>query len=654
MFRKILIANRGEIVLRIAAAAESLGIAVAGIYSENEKDSYWVRKLPEAYSLGDGIIADTYLDIEKIISVAERCKADAIHPGYGFLAENPSFARACFTHQIVFIGPSPEILELTGNKLAARNIAASLGIPVIKSFTGSGSELINQKESFTYPLIVKAVFGGGGKGMRLVYAPDEMEHAVHLASSEALLYFGDERIFVEQYMDKVRHIEIQLIADMQGHIIHLFDRECSLQRRHQKIIEEAPANVDIRIKEDLYHAAISFARNIGYTNAGTVEFLVDEAGNFHFLEMNPRIQVEHGITEMITGIDIVKEQIWIAEGNPLSILGQKISAKGHSIEARIYAEDPESDFIPAPGKIFAFVPPEMEGIRLDTAIESRSEISASYDPMIAKIMVHEQTREEAIKKIAWAIDHFAITGIRHNLSLLQQIFADNDFQHQKTSTQFLETKTTTYLENILTHRRKINSHHLLIAASLLVLGKNNDSESLWNHYWRNVYQIRFRFENRILEADFQKTGNGYHFYINEHVYNVSEIVIEWHAIHFNIDHETVKLYYLPEDDGLIELSDGHVHFYISRFFLPSQLSFPKADAETGSEHASLIVAPHPGTILDIKVAEGQIIKEGDHLMTIESMKLENTILALHSGMIKKINIKKGDKVKKNEPLVYLQ
>ncbi len=652
-FHKILIANRGEIVLRVAASAGNMGIPVAGIFADNDRESEWLKKIPESYSLGEGAISDTYLNIEKIISIALKCGANAIHPGYGFLAENPSFAQACADANITFIGPAPEVLRLTGDKLEARKVAISLGIPVPESYTGSVSEILKRKSTFKYPVMVKAVYGGGGKGMRLVRSPEELEQAIDITSSEAILYFGDERIYLEQYIDHVRHIEVQLLADLHGNIMHLFDRECSLQRRHQKIIEEAPSCLDQSIKELIYSAALAMGQHIGYTHAGTIEFLVNEQGDFSFLEINPRIQVEHGITEMITGVDIVKEQIRIAQGNLLSVLNSDLCVQGHSIEARIYAEDFESDFSPSPGKIHAFLPPLNTEIRLETAVGNQSEVSGSYDPMIAKILVHAQNRDEAILKITQAISDFVITGVRHNLALLKQIFTDHDYRYHHTSTQFLKQKKTFYLKAIAETRQTIDHWHLFVAASVLVIMQNMKKESVWGQYWRNVQQIRFRLNRHIMEADYRYLGNAFEFYTDERCFYVSEIVTEWHAIHFNINHTPMTLYYVPEKEGTIEISNGHIQYLLERFFLPVPFML-NTESEPCADHSLLIVAPQPGTVLDIKVTEGQKIKAGDNLITLESMKLENTILALQPGMIKKISIKKGDKVKKNEPLIYLQ
>jgi acetyl/propionyl-CoA carboxylase alpha subunit len=652
-FHKILIANRGEIVLRIADTAGKMGIPIAGIFAENDRESEWLKKIPEAYSLGEGAISETYLNIEKMIAIALRCGANAIHPGYGFLAENPSFAQACADHDITFIGPAPEVLRLTGDKLEARKVAVSLGIPVPESYTGSASDMLKKKNAFKYPVMVKAVYGGGGKGMRLVRAPEELEQAIHITSSEAILYFGDERIYLEQYIDHVRHIEVQILADMHGNIMHVFDRECSLQRRHQKIIEEAPSCLDPFVKELIYSAALAMGQHIGFTHAGTIEFLVNDQGAFSFLEINPRIQVEHGITEMITGVDIVKEQIQIAQGKVLSLMNSDIRAHGHSIEARIYAEDFESDFSPSPGRIHAFLPPQDAEIRLETAVGNYSEVSGSYDPMIAKILVHAPTRDEAILKITQTINDFVITGVRHNLALLKQIFMDNDFRHHHTSTQFIKQKKPIYLKSIAEIRQTLDPWHLVVAASVLVIMQNMEKESAWDQYWRNVQQIRFRLNHHIMEADYRYLGNAFEFYTDEKCFYVSEIVIEWHAIHFNINHTPMTLYYVPEKDGTIEFSNGHIQYLLERFFLPVPFML-STETEANADHSLLIVAPQPGTVLDIKVTEGQKIKVGDNLITLESMKLENTILALQSGMIKKISIKKGDKVKKNEPLIYLQ
>src|SRR5512133_834487 len=362
---KILIAGRGEIALRIIRTAKSMGLATTGIYSESDKDAAWIRQSDESWPLGSGPLSETYLNTEKIVSIAVKAGAGGIHPGYGFLSENWQFAALCDRHNIRFIGPSAEILKLMGDKPVAHNHVRNLGFPVPERYSGSYQKLAELKDSLVYPVIVKAAAGGGGKGMRKVTHASRLEDSLRIASVEALQYFGNNEVYIEQFLNDVRHVEIQILGDKKGNLVHLYERECSVQRRHQKLIEESPAPITNILRQKLIEAAMEIARSVNYYGAGTVEFLVRD-DQFWFLEMNPRIQVEHGVTEMVTGIDIVRQQILIANDMALEFGQNEVKHSGHSIEARIYAEDPENGLLPSPGTIRRFIIPGISGVRVDT------------------------------------------------------------------------------------------------------------------------------------------------------------------------------------------------------------------------------------------------------------------------------------------------
>ena len=434
-----------------------------------------------------------------------NANADAIHPGYGFLSENYEFAEACIKNDIVFIGPSPEVLKLTGDKLASHHLALQLGIHVPEKFSGSPSELSALKNTMHYPVLVKAVAGGGGKGMRLVNDSAGLNEALKTTASEALQYFGDNRIFIETYIRNARHIEVQLLGDQMGNIVHLMERECSIQRRHQKIIEECPAaDLADNIRQELFKAALSIARSIGFTNAGTVEFLVDDSGEFYFLEINPRIQVEHGITEMVTGIDLVKEQFAVAGGKPFTFDPSDIHSSGHAIETRIYAEDPENDLLPSPGQVFYFNPPDIQGTRIETAVQNGTTISPDFDPLIAKLLVHAPSRTEAVLLMQQALNQFVITGLSHNFPLLKEIISHKAFKQNEISTSYLDDNLAEFSNSISRIRNSVDPVIPAIGASMLALSAKTKypNDSPWSGYWRNVRKIRFLVNNRVIELDY--------------------------------------------------------------------------------------------------------------------------------------------------------
>ena len=441
MFKKILIANRGEIALRVIRACKEMGIKTVAVHSTADANSLHVRFADESVCIGPPKSADSYLNVPSIISAAEITDAEAIHPGYGFLAENSSFAEICNSTGIRFIGPSPESIKQMGDKARARETARKAGVPVLPGSNGvvtEESSAIELARELGFPVIVKAAAGGGGKGMRVVMAESEFANAFVMAQTEALAAFGNADVYLEKYILQPRHIEIQLIADEQGNTVYLGERECSIQRRHQKLIEEAPSViVDESLRKQMGEMAVAIARSVKYRNAGTIEFLMDEDAKYYFMEMNTRIQVEHPVTEMVTGIDLVKEQIRVAAGLPLSFTQRDIELKGHSIECRINAEDPET-FTPSPGTITAFNPPGGLGVRVETAAYTQYVIPPYYDSMIAKLVVHAETRADAIMRMRRALNEFIIEGVKTTISMHKKILDDPDFQKGDISTKFME------------------------------------------------------------------------------------------------------------------------------------------------------------------------------------------------------------------------
>ncbi len=441
MFKKILIANRGEIALRIIRACKEMGILTVAVHSTADANSLHVRFADQSVCIGPPKSADSYLNVPSIISAAEITDTEAIHPGYGFLAENSSFAEVCNSTGIRFIGPSPDSIKLMGDKAKARETAQKAGVPVLPGSKGvvtEESSAIEIARELGFPVIVKAAAGGGGKGMRVVMQEADFANAFVMAQAEALAAFSNADVYIEKYILKPRHIEIQIMADEKGNVVYLGERECSIQRRHQKLIEEAPSVIiDEGLRKQMGEMAVAIARTVRYRNAGTIEFLMDENKKFYFMEMNTRIQVEHPVTEMVTGIDLVKEQIRVAAGLPLSLKQDQIRVKGHSIECRINAEDPDT-FTPSPGTITAFNPPGGLGVRVETASYTQYVIPPYYDSMIAKLIVHADTRDEAIMRMRRSLDEFIIEGIKTTIPMHKKILADSDFQKGDISTKFME------------------------------------------------------------------------------------------------------------------------------------------------------------------------------------------------------------------------
>ncbi len=443
MFKKILIANRGEIACRIISTCQEMGVKTVAVYSDADAKAMHVIKADQAVYLGDSEPAESYLNMEKIVSAAKETGAEAIHPGYGFLAENSDFAKKCETEGVTFIGPSSEVIAKLGDKTVARQIMEKSGVPVIPGMSQAEPDpdvMTDAADEIGYPVIIKAAAGGGGKGMRVVTSREDMKDACISAASEASKAFGNGAIYLEKYLIKPRHIEFQILADSHGNVIHLLERECSIQRRHQKIIEETPSPVMTpALREEMGQAAVEAASASGYVNAGTVEFLLDQDNQFYFLEVNTRLQVEHPITEMITGIDMVRRQIEIADGWKLTLTQNDIAGRGHSIECRVYAEDPEKDFFPSPGKIVFMKEPVGPGVRNDCGVYSGFQVPIDYDPIMSKLVVHAETRQEAIVKMVKSLQEYVILGVKTSIPFLIDVLESAHFVKGDMSTDFIET-----------------------------------------------------------------------------------------------------------------------------------------------------------------------------------------------------------------------
>lgn len=440
MFKKVLVANRGEIAVRVMRTCKSLGIVTVGVYSEADAEAPHVKMADEAYLIGGPRVAESYLNIDKILEIARSSEAEAIHPGYGLLSENAEFARRCEEEGLVFIGPSPEVISRMGSKIESRKAMEEAGVPVVPGITyplADAEEAVQVADRMGYPVMLKASAGGGGIGMQIVRSADEIRKAFGGNQKRATDFFGDGAMYVEKYVENPRHIEIQILADGFGNTVYLWERECSVQRRHQKVVEEAPSSfLDEITRNKMGEASVKAAQSIGYRNAGTVEFLVDEDKNFYFLEMNTRLQVEHPVTEEITGLDLVAEQLRIAAGDSLNFTQADVKREGHAIEVRVYAEDPKT-FFPSPGTITKLVLPEGPGIRHELAVHGQSVVTPFYDPMIAKLIVKGKDRDEAIDCLQDALARYQVEGIKTNIPMLQEVAAHPAFRSGDTTTSFV-------------------------------------------------------------------------------------------------------------------------------------------------------------------------------------------------------------------------
>lgn len=504
-FRKILVANRGEIARRVICACREMGIRTAVLYSEADGDALYLSEADEAYEIGPPASTQSYLNIEKILETAKRSGADAVHPGYGFLSENPEFARACAGAGIAFIGPAPEVISLLGDKGAAKRLAQEAGVPVVPGFIPGKppktmKSLLSEARKVEFPLLLKAVAGGGGKGMRIVPSEDVFLPALESVQREASAAFGDDRVMIERFIRHPRHIEVQILGDLQGNLIHLFERECTIQRRYQKMIEESPSTaLSPELREEITGAAIRLARAARYTHAGTVEFLLEEKEGgehaFYFLEVNTRLQVEHPVTEMVTGLDLVQWQIRIAQGEPLSYSQSDVSSRGHAIEARLYAEDPDRGFLPSTGRLLFWQEPDMPGVRIDSFLKTGSQVTHHYDPMLAKVIAYAQTRGEAIQRLRTALERFHVVGVQTNNPFLIRLLSHPEFVKGRLHTGFIAE----HEEFFTFQETKPPVEVLLALAAGEAIGKpkasstpapdsEGDGYSPWKHIggWRNT------------------------------------------------------------------------------------------------------------------------------------------------------------------------
>ena len=658
---KILIANRGEIALRVIRSAKKLSIRTVAIYKESEKEADYVKLADETVSLGDGDLSSTFLNIEKIINIAVSTGSKAIHPGYGFLSENPAFVKACEEHQIIFIGPSSEVLRLMGNKPAAKSLATSLGIPVIFSWTIDLQSSDRSEDQLQFPSLIKASYGGGGKGMELVYNSEELKRQVEKSARAAMNYFGNGELFIEQYIQNARHVEVQIIGDNFNNIIHLYERECSIQRNHQKIIEEAPAIfLSSELRSKILEAAIKIGKAVNYSGAGTVEFLVDNAGNYFFMEMNPRIQVEHAVTEEITGIDIVNEQIRIASGFPLSVSQEVVIVTGHAIELRIYAEDPSQNFAPSPIPVLSVNLPEHPDLRIETDINCNRHIMNQFDPLLLKMVATGKNREGTIKLLKKEIKRLDIIGPETNTKYLEAILAHDDYNQNNITIEFCEDNHKSLIDNYINQFFPIHLPYLITLSVETKYLRNDlpDVSDPWNYigYWRMTDPIiTLEIDGKLVSAGLylrDKAKQG--FVLNGTAFNYQIITESQGRISIKINENILHLSYITDLQNNLWISCENSQYQIS---FPGLLkSYPETIVTGNSSgiETGEIKSPLHGKVLEINVEKNQIIKKGDLMMIIEAMKSENRILSPRDAKVKKIVVNVGAQVTDKMPLIYLE
>ncbi|MCX4028681.1 acetyl-CoA carboxylase biotin carboxylase subunit [Endozoicomonas sp. SM1973] len=652
MMNKVLVANRGEIAVRVINAAHQLGYQTVAVFSEADRAALHISLADQAVLIGAANSRDSYLNIAAVINAAKKVEADAIHPGYGFLAENADFAQACEEAGLIFIGPSSEAIHMMGNKAQAKDCMEVAGVPCIPGYRGHDQQLHTfqqQAEGIGFPVYIKAALGGGGRGMRQVMSTEELPAAIESAKSEAKSAVGDDQLILEKAIIHGRHIEFQILADRQGHTIHLGERDCSLQRRHQKVIEETPSPALSEVlRQRMGEVAVGAAKAIGYIGAGTVEFLLAESGEFYFLEMNTRLQVEHPVTEMVTGIDLVKWQLKIADGQPLTVQQQDILMTGHAIEARLYAEDPDQQFLPQTGDIKFCRFPKVEGVRYDRGVKTGQAISAYYDPMLAKIIGTGETREEARRRLIRALQQIVLLGPITNRQFLVELLQSSVFIAGKTHCQFIEEQFVNKSVSASERDKIINSQLIALAAISVTLSmKNVHFHRHWG--WRNSglasgYCRLKAGNNSVFNCKLQKLS--YPFYqimINELPAIDLEIVsIDDYQWRYSVEGVVNTAYVLVEQDQVF-VADQAQQICLK------QLSF-ESTQQLEQAHNN-ISAPISGCVVKVLVEINQAVTKGDRLAVIEAMKMEHMVVAPLSGTIDKVYIASGQQVQAGTLLI---
>ncbi|MBL7486847.1 HlyD family efflux transporter periplasmic adaptor subunit [Frankia sp. AgB1.9] len=662
---KLLVANRGEIAARVMRTARELDIATVAVYSDPDADGPFVAAADEAVRLPGALPGETYLRGDLVIAAARRTGADAIHPGYGFLSENAEFARDCARAGLTFVGPPPAAIEAMGSKTRAKELMAASGVPVLpglvvdEALAADPGRLAREAAALELPLLVKAVYGGGGRGMRIVRGLAELAGAVEAARREAAAAFGNGAVFLEHYVERPRHIEVQIFADSQGDVVHLFERECSIQRRYQKIIEEAPSvAVDAELRARLGTAAIAAARAIGYVGAGTVEFVLDPSGQFYFLEVNTRLQVEHPVTEEITGLDLVALQLRVAEGRPLPPEAHTATITGHAVEARLYAEDVPAGFLPSTGVLHRFEVPAVPGVRVDSGVVDGSVVGMHYDPMLAKVIAHGATREQAIRRLATALAGTRTHGVTTNRALLVAILREAEFRAGTIDTGYLDRHDPAVLGAAASAKggpaKEVRATHL-VAAALAAAADRRAAAILPGvpAGWRNVasapQKVEYDTGGEAVEVTYRHRGTR----VDATVAG-STVDVELHHADARLVDLTVDGVRSRIDVMRVEERTGARTVYLDGRGASTVAREVPRFVEPGSVVApGSLTAPMPGTIVRLGVAAGHAVAKGAVVVVLEAMKMEHTITAPVDGVVAELNFREGDAVDSGSVLALI-
>ena len=643
MISKVLVANRGEIACRIIESVQAAGYAAVAVHSDADADALFTALADELVSLGGNTAAESYLDIEKVIQAAIASGSDAIHPGYGFLSENAQFADRCFQAGITFIGPSAEAIEIMGNKAAAKKLMLSTSVPCIPGYQDAAQDnktLIQAAETIGYPVMVKAAAGGGGRGIRLVASADKFVESVESARAEAKSAFGSDELILEKAVVDARHIEIQIIADTRGNVLHLFERDCSAQRRHQKVIEEAPSPfMTDELRSAMGEAAVNAAKAVAYVGAGTVEFLVDKDRNFYFLEMNTRLQVEHPVTEMITGIDLVDWQLQIAAGGSLPLEQQDVEIQGHCIEVRIYAEDPANGFMPQTGELRLFEPDDGEGVRIDHGVYSGTVVSPYYDAMLAKVIAWGQNREEARRRLVRALKKTQVLGLTTNKTFLIQLLNETSF--------IKGDATTSFIDDALLSRLKTDFSTLDYAIATAVLQDNKNPLAGWSNTAPMLRSETYRegSDGAPQQVFCRQTETGFEVSVNDESIELMNVAFYQDQLTYTVNGVTRSANYAVWDDQVsVDIGDKVINLTRTTYHPVKG----EDDAGNGNINAST-----EGLVIDVLVNVGDTVNKGDALVLVEAMKMEHRHIADGDGVVKKVNVEKGQQVKNRQLLIEL-
>ena len=653
MFKKILIANRGEIACRVIRTAKELGIQTVAVYSEADTEAQHVKQADEAIYIGRAPASDSYLQIERIIAAALKTGAEAIHPGYGFLSENDDFALACQNNGIVFIGPPVDAIRAMGLKATSKALMEQAGVPLTPGYHGNNQNpdfLKQQADAIGYPVLIKASAGGGGKGMRLVEHSADFLSALTSCKSEARSSFGNEDVLIERYVTRPRHIEVQVFGDQHGNYVHLFERDCSVQRRHQKVLEEAPAPLMPEEKlAAMRQAALDAARAVHYVGAGTVEFIVEQDGTAYFMEMNTRLQVEHPVTELITGQDLVEWQLRIAYGEPLPKTQAELSIHGHALEARIYAEDPDNGFLPSIGQIhFLQYPEQNQYVRVDSGIVQGDSISSFYDPMIAKLIVWGQTRQDALRQMQHALQNFYIQGVGNNVAFLHRLVGTDSFSQPNLDTGLIEHEHA----QLFSTQREVKPALLAQAAVVHLLQQTAPQQPLqdpWqqHNFWRlnqqAKMQLQLRYQQQLYDIELDILKQGYRVTVGDQVFHIAGQLIGAHQAQLQLDNDRHTLRFVHNPSSIVLFDQAQPYTF--------EVINPYASAEGEMEEAGNLKAPMPGVITQVLVEQFAQVKKDDPLMTLEAMKIEYTIRAPQDGVINSVFFQSGDQVAAGDELL---